>query len=286
MSVSTRPISEHFSVFLRTGRLGDLAAAIRLIIRQRRLLEASYGALCYITARPGSVLKIAGPDLEVLLSRTRGILESMRAQREQVLRDFALNSPEVDPPTHCLIHGFAITDDGYIIGQYVEGAARIYVRSDGTCLCHDPYKGDRGVRHIHSVFKYNNTVLISTGDAHRYLDEYVTESGRLKMKRRVVRLLGGFTAGCTVNGHLLLGTDFSERPNYVLCFDTGKKFWFPRPAFNQQCALMVAIDDRYVVCFNLTTHCFGDRKTVSVFDTGTMEFVCCAPYADDDLYPN
>jgi hypothetical protein len=239
------------------------------------VLEAAYGALCYLTARPGVVSKTTEIDIEPMLHQIRVATVSLSTQRLRVLRDLAAAMPRADAPVDCQIHGFADIEDGFVVGEYGEGSARVYLKTDGRYSWSDPYGNDPRVRHIHAVFRHRGDVFVSTGDAHKYLDRYSIERGDLRFRDRVIRLFGGFTAGCSVRDQLFLGTDFSGRPNYILCLETGRKFWFPRPAYNQQCSLMVPLRDRHIVCINAPLMWLGRQLSVSVFDADSLQFIYC-----------
>jgi hypothetical protein len=276
-------ISLRIADFLSTSNPIHLLAAIALVISQGRVLEVTYGLYCIILFRPGKI-RLHNPLItsEILAEAellTIGLREQMRATADHLAKRLSTD----DVPRGFLIQGFTAIQHGLVVGEYDENSSRIYLLFSDSVSMLDPYSDDPGVRHIHLVHNHGGRLFVATGDSKKYLDEFYVEDRKLIHVMRWHRYFGGFTAGCTVGARLYLGTDFSGRPNYIERIDTGQKFCFPPPSYNQFCLLMLNIQDRYIFCLNASLSFIEDRKSISIFDTATSEFIFSQSFTADEL---
>lgn len=274
-SSATRPatIGHGFRHFARTRNPKHLVSAVIGIVRQGRVAEAAYGAFCLAVRRPMAV-DSAGQDA--------GVIDAGR----QLAKRAATGIAEVDAELAAiggLPPGFKSrpqlivrTADGHVVGEYthVGRSARLLHVADGATRVIDYYDKHRRVRHLHSIALVgDDKLLISTGDAAKYLDEWQLRDRKLVFRRRVMRYFAGFTAHASAGGALYFGTDFSERPNYLLRLHDRRKFFLPQPAFLQFVYAMTAYRDRYIAC------CCGSlygAASVAIFDTRVERFIYCA----------
>ncbi len=115
---------------------------------------------------------------------------------------------------------------------------------------------------------------MATGDTAKYLDEWTIQNQKVAFNKRLKPALAGHTAIISVGGHFYLGSDFSNRPNYIERMD-GKKFFFPEQAYKMYVLKFKKYQDRYIISLSKELPCFGARYSISVFDTQKEEFVYC-----------
>lgn len=162
-----------------------------------------------------------------------------------------------------------------IIGEYGENSRIAYVTPE-SCVMSDYYRQVRGVRHIHSIERYENSgeFLVSTGDSRKFLDLWIAANGRLSFVRRLCKRLAGFTAAVRVNGDYYFGTDFSSRPNYIRTLG-GRKYFFPKKAYRLHVTHFYAFFNRYIASMNTELRVAGGKKTLTVFDAVKQRFISC-----------
>ena len=90
-----------------------------------------------------------------------------------------------------------------------------------------------------------------------------------------MRRFGGFTTVAVVEGRHWFGSDFSERPNFLFCLETGRKHFFPAPAYTKWCYVMLPLEERYLYCVNTHLAHVSGRQAVSIFDTRAGTFLHC-----------
>ncbi len=270
--------------FRRSRGLSDLLAASRLVVGQGRVLEAAYGVYCFAVHPPG---RLASPvdnfDPAAAAVAGRVALAELVAEKSErrrtILRDMASGETELD----CRLHGFARAGSKLVFGEYAERSARLFVHDGSRVSVIAPYQNDPAVRHIHSLLLHGDLLYVTTGDAGKYLDRYQWVDGELRFDTRVLRHFGGFTTCAVVGGRTWFGSDFSERPNYLYCLETGKKRFFPRPAYTMWCLVMLPLADRYLYCVNTRLDSVSDRRAVSIFDTRLGRFVSSTEVERNDL---
>jgi len=84
----------------------------------------------------------------------------------------------------------------------------------------------------------------------------------------------GFTVTVRVNGHISLGTDFSNKPNYLTILNDGN-FPFPNLAYKSFVLRFAIIDNKDLISLNRKFTTNGCQHTLSIFDTETKRFVHC-----------
>lgn len=268
-------IAAEVAGFVKTRKPSRLIRALTLILRQGRVTEVVYGLWCFLFHKPSAVgpaqfdVESHYPDLERQLAELRTAKADAAA---------ALPTGTDGERLYCTDHGMVLTADGFIFGEYGEFSARVFTQVGSQLITYDFYNKINRLRHIHSVFKDGERVYISTGDTHKFLDEWVYQDGHLNFVRRCLRKFGGFTTCAKLGQRTFFGTDFSHRPNYLYCLEGGQKWFFPTPAYTQYCYLMFVLEERYLICFNRHLSPFGGALSVSVFDAETERFVACQRY--------
>ena len=246
---------------------------LNLAARQRRCLEIGYGAFCLLGRRASVVAGDGGFEIEDHLAglemRFQEGLRLRTARASQVARE----GGRWEGGVGCAYHGHATTAGGFVLGEYAEQSARLFVKGRNGLRVERYYDTVAGVRHIHSVLGSGNNVFVTTGDASRFLDRWELKGGGLELRERVLRRLGGFTACCEVKGRHFFGTDLSERPNYIFCLETRQKWFFPKPAYTQVSKAMLPFGDRYILCVNASLWATPARRSLTVFDSLREVFV-------------
>jgi hypothetical protein len=265
--------------FKRTRSLSVLFQLAVQIVRQGRATELAYGGFCALFHHPsaihrwgdtGALTRISGEKGEYL---RRAVLS--RSQLIQTFNDrFAVDTL---PSDFEAARRESVRVDGkcLILGEYGEGA-RIACVTAKSCVLSEYYGEIRGVRHIHAIHPYGHAgeYLVSTGDRKKLLDLWVINEDELRFERRLRSHLAGYTAVAEVNGRYYFGTDFSGRPNYIEVLGGGRYF-FPQQAYRLHAATFHVVLDRYIVSVNKELEPSGGRRTLSVFDTHSMQFVYC-----------
>lgn len=265
--------------FRETLNLLVLIKALILVIRQRRTLELLYGGYCRLFHRPSRVASpVDGAALRAILNEEPRLVPQKTRSRAQLIelygptfrvawlpRDFQGARPE----------SIWQEDKRLIIGEYGESSRIAYVTPE-SCVVSDYYLRVPGVRHIHSIAGYENSgeFFVSTGDSRKFLDLWVARNGQVSFVRRLRKNLAGFTATAKVNGEYYFGTDFSSRPNFIETLG-GAKYFFPPKAYRLYVIAFHSFFDRYLVSINSELKVAGGRKTLSIFDTVTQEFIFC-----------
>ena len=131
------------------------------------------------------------------------------------------------------------------------------------------------------MLKDGDTLWVSTGDAKKYLDRWTLRKGRMAFEARVLGVMGGFTACAKVRDRTFFGSDFSERPNYIFCLETGQKWFFPRPAYTRYCTLMLPFESTYLFCVNKAL--LKRARALTIFDTRKLAFTCCEAVPESSL---
>jgi hypothetical protein len=271
-------ITGHLRAF-RDGRdpLG-LLRALRLIVRQKRTVEALYGVYCDLAHRPSEAPPAAAVELPPSILGGRHLRRPARLTRERLLRLYGGEYDVRGLPQnfrHARTQSIRRAPDGLLIGEYGEGSRIAYV-TRRSCTLNSHYADVEGVRHIHSILPYEDDgrFLVTTGDGAKVLDLWARSGGELRFVRRLRKRLAGYTAAARVNGEYWFGSDFSGRPNYLETLE-GKRFFFPPKAYRMFVADFFVFYDRYLVSVNRELRMAGGRRTVSVFDTARRRFLYC-----------
>lgn len=266
-------ISKRLTDFRQRRNPRDLLTALWLVAMQGRWVELLFGLYCTIRFRPSRVENSRNIDVDELIHHGEHQCRVRSFQRHEAIAATNAMTRSNEGLPHCRIHGVAECEAHTFLGEYAENSARVYVRSPDRVRIFSPYDRDARVRHIHMVHAHNGVIYIATGDSRKYLDQFTYGEGKLQRISRVVRWFGGFTAGCSIGQKLYLGTDFSGRPNYIYCLETRERFPFPRPAFFKYCAVMLPIEDRYIICVNRSLPYAAPQRVISIFDVVERQFI-------------
>lgn len=264
--------------------LSSLAKAFTRIIRSGRVMESAYGIYCTSLHQPSTVIQ--QPDLD-----PNGIL--VEAMKYFQARKRELNSTRMilrdltgEKNLNFLFHGYVINPNGFVIGEYAhaDNSARLFIKHNDSFDILNFYQEDDGVRHIHSIFRNDNSLFISTGDTKKYLDQWELDGGRMIFIKRILHnFSGGFTGCCKVQGKIFFGTDYCQRPNYIYCLETSEKYFFPRPAYNQYNLYMLPVENRYIACLNQSMPPFSPDRSICIFDAQKLAFVYCQGCSESEF---
>jgi hypothetical protein len=213
-----------------------------------------------------------------LIAEAEGSFADSEAQRHGLLNTVRQKKQLAADSLDCMHHGFARNGDLQIVGEYADGSARIFLLNESGEAAFSPYRDDVRVRHVHAVGLHRDRLYVSTGDEAKYLDCFRIVASEIRFEKRICQQFGGFTALCPLSGRLYLGTDFSSRPNYILCLETGEKFGFPEAAYKMYCVIMIPLRSRFILCVNVSAPYTELQRVVSIFDTERKSFTYCAPY--------
>ena len=278
MEDNSRSITYNLAQFKIKKNVRFLARAIMLILVQGRIPELAYGTYCGLVYSPSPV-KNRSFDL------TKHLDESVKQPEVYISREQLIASYGAEFDVRSLPEDFAAgthqsmahSADCLVVGEYAIDSARVAYITRNSCEVTDFYNQISGVRHIHLIIESEEPgkYLISTGDTRKFLDLWsVDEDGKFNFVKRLKKRFAGYTAAIVVGGRYYFGTDFSNRPNYILTLD-GNKYFFPKPAYRQFVVTFYSILDRYIVSINSDMPQLGGRKSLSIFDTLEEEFVFC-----------
>jgi hypothetical protein len=282
---NTQLISDKMAAFRKSKNILYLFSAALLAIRQRRLLEITYGVLCFLLHKPSKIADNHQFQYDVYNEELKTTYRLVREQIAKVILDLSARFGLPPRTFNARYHAYLKTGKGFVLGEYSDNSARIFIKHEDEFVINEYYQSVPGVRHIHSILKSDESLFVSTGDGNKFLDKWQFQDGKMKFEKRIFYKLGGFTACCKIKDKHFFGSDFSERPNYILCLETGEKWFFPLPAYTQLCYLMFPIDDRYICCLNsnLWTISRQCQRTKTIFDTKLGLFVLSQIYTDDDF---
>jgi len=274
-------ITDFITAFRSNKNIINLIKALFLILRQKRAHELIYGVFCDLAYRPSPIKR--GYDNfflgQIMESAERFICESQFLSRSELVqvfsKDFAVDFLPNDF-AGCRREGMVHAKRFLIIGEYGDNSSRVFYITHKTCDIIDFYNHVTGVKHIHLIHRYENPgeFLISTGDSKKLLDLWTIVDGKIRFTKRIKKYIAGYTAAIKVNGKLFLGTDFSNRPNYIETLK-GEKYFFPKKAYKQYVVTFYSLLNRYIVSINAEMVPFGGNKTLSIFDVLKEEFLFC-----------
>lgn len=272
--VARRPtIGKALNRFAKTGTPRYLFQAVIAMVRQGRIGETLYGVFCLATRRPLTV--DTSQNLRSVIGSCLVAAEVSMARNRETAQQLAGISG-LPPNLRVRPELIVRTSCGYVVGEYslVGRSARLFHVVDGVAHPSTYYDRCKGVRHLHSIVSVgDDRLLVSTGDSSKFLDEWHIHQGKLEFVRRVMRRLAGFTAYACVGPAIYFGTDFSERPNYLLRLHDRRKFFLPLPAFRQAVNSMVVHEDRYLVCCCRSLY---GAASIAIFDVLAECFIYCA----------
>jgi hypothetical protein len=273
-------ISHNIAEFKATKNPVFLAKAIYLLMIQGRIREAFYGVYCDIFYRPSLVQTYPAWKPQAILENFKLLLST----KEVLFRDDIINIFGDDYAVRYLPECFfgarmesIIFDRKFlVIGEYGDPGKRVAFVTQQSCVVNEFYNEDAAVRHIHSVYKSPDSrdIIVTTGDNAKYLDLWEIQNSSIIFNRRLKKRLAGQTAILKVGNEYYLGTDFSNRTNYIENLD-GRKFIFPKKACKMYVTRFQQYQDRYIASLNKELPRLGGRYTLSIFDVEQKEFVYC-----------
>ncbi|MBN6512091.1 hypothetical protein [Acinetobacter pittii] len=199
------------------------------VVREKRVFEFIWGIYCFLRYKAKKSKNYKKNLDEVRVSKFK-ILEV--GDERIVSRSWVIN------------------ENFKIYVEYGQPGARIIFKNNKVMKIYDPYKDDCGIYHIHNIIHlYADKYLVSTGDSSKYLDEFVINRNECRILKRHLKHLGGFTASININSCILMGTDFSYRPNYIFNFSNGEKYFLPKEAWLEYIIDIEEIDSNSIEIF-------------------------------------
>lgn len=272
-------ITSRVEEFRETKNMMSLLQAVVLVARQGRAIELMYGGYCTVFHRPSPVSPSQDEEASVsVLAKRTEFLRPATLSRAHLIELYGSEFDVASLPEDFRFARYQSVwreDNRLIIGEYGEGS-RIARVTPHACVINDYYRSVPGVRHIHSITRYENAeeFLVATGDGAKVLDLWVESHGELRFVRRLRKYLAGFTGVAKVNGEYYFGSDFSGRPNFIQTLE-GTKYFFPAKAYTLFVTAFYTFFDRYIVSVNNELEISGGKRTLSIFDAVEKRFIFC-----------
>jgi len=258
--------------FAQTKNPHFLILAIARLARQGRGIEVLYGLWCFVLHRRPQVAARTDFHLRVEIQDWLREPDVLRlADLPPVFRNAALS--DVVPSDALFRPGTIAHGRGWtLLGEFGKSARMYHVGSERTTVIRF-YDEIDGVRHIHSIHALDESqILISTGDAKKFLDLWHVDVAGARFVRRIMGMLGGFTAATQVGNDHYFGTDFSNRPNYLFRLRDRRKFFYPGVAYTRWTRRLKTLDNKFIVSMNCST-LDDSRATITLFDTQAENFI-------------
>lgn len=276
----TSSMSYCVAEFRKTKNPLFLIRAFRLLVSQGRVQEVVWNLYCSVFYGPSPVRMTPRRKLQPVLENFKPLLSvSDFLSRGKLIDVFGGEYAVRQLPedfSGVRIEAVSCSQEILIMGEYGLPGKRIAVVTKSSCKIIKFYMGDPSVLHIHSLYRPANSknILITTGEKAKYLDLWDLQGSSIAFGKRLRQSLAGYTAIQKVGGEYYLGTDFSQRPNYIENLD-GKKYFFPEKAWKMFAMRFQQYQDRFLVSLNVEFPVFGGRYTLSIFDCVREEFVYC-----------
>lgn len=166
----------------------------------------------------------------------------------------------------------------FVAGEYGQPGARILVRQGSQQRIYSPYSNDKGVWHLHAMLPVGgNRYLVSTGDRKKYLDVISIDLNGCEILERIHSHIGGHTAMCHHGDAIWLGSDFSERANYVCSLGSRKKYYLPTVCLKHYVVHLESLDaDRLLI---ITARLGTSTGYALIFSVETKRFLAGNPIA-------
>ena len=134
--------------------------------------------------------------------------------------------------------------DGFLVaGEYGKPGARFLIRMGGAEALCVPYVNEPAVKHIHALHHLGeNRFLVTTGDCRKAADLVDIDEGGIRRVKRLMRYRGGFTAITSHCGQIWVGSDLSERANFIAVLD-GAKYFLPRESVKEYVVSMESLSN-------------------------------------------
>jgi hypothetical protein len=273
-------ISYNISRFLETKKLTFLIKAIYLAFIQKRTRELLFGYYNFIFHKPSCIRNETNHPIDGIIDEVRDFVTGETTYSRETLiskfkNNYAVNLIPLDF-TWARAEAVLESNNVLIIGEYGAMSKRILYINNVICKTCKFYDKDDDVTHIHAINNYTTekNILITTGDAGKYLDLWCVIDGDIVFKKRLRKKLAGYSAMTTLNKNCYFGTDFSSRPNYIETLNN-TKYYFPDKAYKMFVNRFAAIQNRFIVSVNIDLLYFGGRQTISIFDSHLKEFIFC-----------
>lgn len=258
-----------------------LIRAIYLVVTQKRIYEVVHGFVTDVLSEPAPV-ELNCQDTRQVLQQFGEVISKCRRilSRENIIEAFGNEFMVRDLPadfTRARVETIVYGGVFLIIGEYGNvPKRRLFYVTISLCRVIDYYMVDPRVRHIHSIHMCRSTgdILVTTGDAAKYLDLWHLHNDELGFVKRLKCALAGYTDIIRVSDEYYLGTDFSGRPNYIETL-SGEKFFFPAIAYRMFVVSFYQYENRYIASINSDVLFPGGRFSMSIFDTARKQFIYC-----------
>lgn len=242
-----------------------------------RLSEALYGAWCFARYRAsqfdtGEPVDGASDALERIFRAPLNWADLDAATAEELMPAFMANF--IPRETRIRANSILVGDGWCVAGEYGDGCRLFYGDHAGTQSISTFYEADPAVIHIHLLHKLEGQKFaVCTGDSGKYLDIWEVAEHGIRFVERLISRFAGYTAAATVSGEHYFGTDFSQRPNYLLRLGDRRKFPFPGASFKHYAVQFAPYEDRYILCLAKGLYLLDPTWSRFVFDTFEERFI-------------
>jgi hypothetical protein len=160
-----------------------------------------------------------------------------------------------------------------VAAEHGEPGARILVVDSGRARVFDPYGAS--VWHLHALVHLRDDLYaVSTGDATKALDVMRITSDRCELLERLVHHCGGFTGMSVHAGALWVGSDLSERANFIAPL-TGPRYFLPRDCVREYVIRLRSTGPTRLEV--ITKRLRTGQGHALVFCTATRKFIAANP---------
>jgi hypothetical protein len=259
----------------------QLARFSARILTEGRLTEAVYGAYCFLRYRPSAIVGgLSDALIPVMRQKAQELALPHLYQARELPKIFPKHAAAGLPfhriPSDVVVRRSSVVsgDDWMVLGEYGDQSGRLFLLLPHQYYCDERYNQMREVRHIHSILMRSETeLLVSTGDSGKRLDSWQRTASGLTFERCVHRRFAGYTGAAKVRGKHYFGTDFSSRPNFIYCLESGKMWPLPGRSFTKYVRDFAVVDERYIVSYNVSFDVVDTCQMASVFDVERECFV-------------
>ena len=152
-----------------------------------------------------------------------------------------------------------------IAGEYGQPGARILMVEAGQTYIFDPYlkSGATGVWHLHAIFHLDGQhYLVSTGDSSKFLDLMHISVKGCQVLKRLVSHAGGYTAITAQAGEIWMGSDLSERANYIERLEGRLRYFLPHPCVGEYIIHMEPLGEQQVLVMSRRLGTFNGHALI------------------------
>jgi hypothetical protein len=164
------------------------------------------------------------------------------------------------------------TEDAIIAAEYGQPGARILVRTRNGDQLFNPYHGDDGVWHIHALlFLEDGSYFVTTGDKRKYFDLIRLSKHGCAIEQRIERLGAGYTGMVQHMSGIWVGSDFSQRANFIKKVGERRKYFLPKSCIKDFIVSIGLHDNSTIIVITRTLNHYCGH--VLLFDTDKRAFV-------------